>query len=107
MIRLLAHPLPHSHVRKLSLFLRLPVCHRSREGKEWWGRSQLIRPREKAWPSINHSILSDLHVCCVITLEHKKAKMQECCNAVYFFLCAMTQYDIPLLFPEVYTLKGQ
>jgi hypothetical protein len=50
MIRLLAHPLPPpSPMNKLSLFLSLPVYRRSSlltGGREWWARSQIIRPRE-------------------------------------------------------------
>jgi len=54
-IRLLVHPLPPSPVGKLSLFLSLPVwgerVGNSKLTRRWW---------EKARPSINHSILSDL-----------------------------------------------
>ncbi len=59
MIGLLANPLPLPPVSKLSLFLRLPVSHRSslltgEGGGGGWGDKY---DREKAWPSINHSIL--------------------------------------------------
>jgi hypothetical protein len=53
----LPHPLLPSPVSKLSLFLSLPVCRQSsllREGGRGWARG------EKAWPSINHSMLSDV-----------------------------------------------
>ncbi len=47
-------PLPFS---SLSLFLSLPVCRLLQgKGEEDRGRRPII-PREKAWPSRNHSIL--------------------------------------------------
>ncbi len=62
-------PFPHpSPVRKLSLFLSLPVCRRSSlqkiEKERWWRKSQNIRwrGREKALFSLNHSILSSLNL---------------------------------------------
>ncbi len=62
-IRLLAHPLLPSLVSKLSLFLSLPVC-RQVEIADWGrgggGRGAQFYDREKAWPSINHSMLSDV-----------------------------------------------
>ncbi len=58
MIRLHAHPLPPSpSVSKLPIFLSLPVCRRSRVGGEG-GLGSNSYDREKAWPSVNHSILS-------------------------------------------------
>ncbi len=59
-IRLSAQPLPPSPVSKLSLFLSLPVCCRSSLLRGGGARSQIIPPR-KAWPSINHSLLPDMH----------------------------------------------
>jgi hypothetical protein len=59
MVRLLAHPHP---VRKLSLFLGLPVCRRSslptEEGDGEFGPGAESYDRKKALPSINRSILS-------------------------------------------------
>jgi hypothetical protein len=48
----------------LSFSVFLWVTGRGRERSGGGG----VKPydREKAWPSTNHSILSDLHVCCVI-----------------------------------------
>jgi hypothetical protein len=60
MIKPLAHSFSPSLVSKLSLFLSLPVCPQSSllTAKGGGGaRSQIIQP-EKAWSSINHSILS-------------------------------------------------
>jgi hypothetical protein len=53
--------LPPSPVSKLSLFLGLPVCRRS---SLLTGEGEEEEPNQrnhgyKAWPSINHSILSD------------------------------------------------
>jgi hypothetical protein len=43
-------PNPHSLVSELSLFLSIPVCRRSSwmtgEGRQVWGRNQIIRRRE-------------------------------------------------------------
>ncbi len=54
-------PLPPSPVSKLSLFLSLPVCRHpaflTGEG-EGMDEEPNYRTGEKAWPSINHSILS-------------------------------------------------
>jgi hypothetical protein len=59
MIRLLAHPLPPSPVIKLSLFLSFTVELTDRIGRgKWGGRGDTLYNREKAWSSINHSILS-------------------------------------------------
>jgi hypothetical protein len=63
MIRLLAHAPPPSSGTgsKLPLFLSLPVCRRSilLTGEEGGGgRGAKSDDREKAWSSINHSILS-------------------------------------------------
>ncbi len=61
-VRLL-HPPPHSPVSIVSLFLSLPVCRRSSlltgEGGGGGGGA-VTHHREKAWPTINHSILSGL-----------------------------------------------
>jgi hypothetical protein len=61
MIRLHAHPLPPFPVSNFSVFLSLPVCRRSslltREGGGD-GRGAKSYGREKAWSSINHSVLS-------------------------------------------------
>ncbi len=48
-----------SLVRKLSLFLSLPVCRRS-SFLSGWARAKSYAC-EKAWPSINHSILSSVY----------------------------------------------
>ncbi len=47
-------------LRKLPLFLSLPVCRQLslQRGGRGWGRSQIIQRGEKTWSSINHSILS-------------------------------------------------
>jgi hypothetical protein len=52
---LLLHPLPPSPVRKLSLFLSLPVCRRVSLVMGEGGRG------EKAWSSVNNSVLSGSH----------------------------------------------
>ncbi len=66
-IRLLANsalPLPLPVIIKLlSLFLSLPVCRRSSllTEEEWGGgvgEEPNIQPRETAWSSLNHSLLS-------------------------------------------------
>jgi hypothetical protein len=66
MIRLPAHPLPPSPPSKLPLFLSLPECRRSSlltgEVGEVVRRGAKSYDREKAWPSINHSILSALYI---------------------------------------------
>jgi hypothetical protein len=58
-----SHDLAPPPVSNLSLFLSLPVCSRSslltRERGE--GRGTKSCDREKAWSSINHSILSVFH----------------------------------------------
>jgi hypothetical protein len=60
-------PSPASPVLKLSLFLSLPVCHRSNllTGKRGrgmgWGGAKFY-DSEKAWSSTDHSILSGLTV---------------------------------------------
>ncbi len=64
MIQLLAHTIPTSPVSKLSLFLSLPVCRRSRlltAEAEGGGQGAKSYDGEKAWSStiLNHSILSD------------------------------------------------
>ncbi len=76
MIRLLSHPLtPFPPVKKLSLFLSLPVCHLSSlltgvEGRGWGGRGALSYDRKKAWPSIYRSILSVLFcTLCLVYLR--------------------------------------
>jgi hypothetical protein len=54
------HP-PLSPLSSPSLFLSLPVCRRSSLLTEWGGRGgrgAKSYDLEKAWPSINHSILS-------------------------------------------------
>jgi hypothetical protein len=60
MIRLHAHPLPPSPVTKLYLFLSLSMCVAGRayltEGRGGEAKSY---DGEKAWSSINHSILPD------------------------------------------------
>ncbi len=63
MIRVLAHPPPPPPpVSKLSLFLSLLVYRRSRfltgEEEGSGGRGAKSYDREKAWSSINHSLLS-------------------------------------------------
>ncbi len=56
-------------VSNLSLFLSLPVCHRSslltgNGGKGWGlGRGAKSYDRNTAWPSINHAILSVYSYC--------------------------------------------
>ncbi len=60
---------PTSPVSKLSLFLSLIVCRRSSlltgEGGRG-GRGAKSYEHEKAWPSINHSILSDFYHLCFL-----------------------------------------
>jgi hypothetical protein len=48
-------PPPPSPIRELSLFLNLPVCRRVNLTD---GGEAKLNDREKAWSSINHSILS-------------------------------------------------
>ncbi len=51
-------PFPSSPVSKLSLFLGLPMCRRpSLLTEEGGGRGAKSYDREKAWLTINHSIL--------------------------------------------------
>jgi hypothetical protein len=58
------HPLPHSPVRKLSLYLSLPVSHRSSlltgEEGEGGGGGAKSYDGEKVWSSVNHSMLSGI-----------------------------------------------
>ncbi len=63
MIRLFARPSPPLPVSKLSLFLGRPLCRPSslltgERGWRGWARSQSY-DREKSWPSINYSIVTD------------------------------------------------
>jgi hypothetical protein len=64
MIRLLASHSPPSPIGKWSLFLSVPVCRRSSflpgegGGGKGEGRGAKSYDRKKAWPSVNHSILS-------------------------------------------------
>ncbi len=57
-------PIPPPPVIIFSSFLSLPVCRRSslywreRGGLGWGGRGAKSYDGEKAWPSLNHSILS-------------------------------------------------
>jgi hypothetical protein len=74
-------PPPPFPVFTLSLFLSLPVCHRSiayygRGG----GRGRAWSRIKKAWASINHSILSDCDTCCLFSLVNAIF----CFTAVYF-----------------------
>jgi hypothetical protein len=61
MIRLLAHPRPTSCQQLVSLsqsYCVLPV--ELADGREGGGRGAKLNDRDKAFPSINHSILSGL-----------------------------------------------
>jgi hypothetical protein len=58
-------------VSKLSLFLSLPVCRQSRLLTGEGGRGAQFFDREKAWPSINHSVLSD------VTISHCSGNFYE------------------------------
>jgi hypothetical protein len=62
---LLTQPLPQSPVSKLPLFfLNLPVRRQlSLLPGEGGGRGAESYEHRKAWPSINHSILSLYHKC--------------------------------------------
>jgi hypothetical protein len=60
MIRFPAHTLPLSPVRKLSLFLNLPPDELTGGREEDGVGEDKQFDRGKAWPSINHSILSGL-----------------------------------------------
>jgi hypothetical protein len=63
-------PYPSSPASKLSIFLSLPVCRRSvlywrGGGGAGDGRGAKSYDREKAWPSINHSILPGTYNVCI------------------------------------------
>jgi hypothetical protein len=66
LIWLLAFPPPLSRQQDVSLSQSsLPMCRRSSlltgEGGRGWGEAKSYE-RDKAWPSIDHSILSDLSI---------------------------------------------
>jgi hypothetical protein len=82
MIRLLAHPVPPSPSATF-LFLSLPLssvdltCKRG-EGGGRRSKSVQSYDREKAWPSINHSILSGIGL--------RQNVNSRCPNELYFSL---------------------
>ncbi len=84
--------LPPFPVRKLSLFLSLPVCHRwsllSEEaggGGEGGAKSY---DREKAWSSINHPILSGKNV------RYSFLDLNHFCSFTYCVHCTYTVYSL-------------
>ncbi len=85
-----AHHLPHppSPDCNLSLFLNLPVCRRSKlltGGGGGGGRGAKPYNHEKAWPSINHSVLSGALLPCRLaeSVLAKNVHVQWCTKKVY------------------------
>jgi hypothetical protein len=90
---------PLSAVRKVPLFLSLPVCRWSRDGGGGGGRGAESCDRKKSWLSINHSILSGFTSCEDMSTNYNikighNAQYVLYCSVLYIFpFCRSGHYS--------------